>query len=131
MRHYPILLAALILALPAWGTELQSHKSIREAAERHVLELNSGQKGRLEIGTARLDRRLRLKKCEEDLETFSSRGNPGRPRYSIGVRCNSDQPWALYVPVSMSVFRKVLVLGQGVDRGGQLHRPISDWRNGT
>lgn len=122
MRHIPILLTALILAPPAWGVELQSHESIRGAAERHVRELNVGQKGRLEIGAAKLDRRLRLKKCERDLETFSSGDNPGRSRYSIGVRCTSDQPWALYVPVSMSVFREVLVMDRQVDRGRLLTR---------
>lgn len=119
-RQILILLACLGLTAPASGGQTQSHESIREAAERHVLELNTGQKGRLELGAERLDRRLRLNKCEEALETFSSADKPGRSRYSIGVRCNGDQPWALYVPVSMSVFRKVLVLGREVGRGGLL-----------
>ena len=69
---------------------------------------------------ARLDRRLRLDKCEGDLETFSSADNPGRSRYSVGVRCTGEQPWALYVPVSMSLYREVLVLGREVSRGGLL-----------
>ena len=117
-RHILILLASLTLAAPASGADLQSHESILEAAEQHVLERNAGQKGRLEVGAARLDRRLRLNKCGEDLETFSSADNPGRSRYSVGVRCTSNQPWALYVPVSLSVFREVLVLGREVGRGG-------------
>ena len=119
-RQFLILLASVSLAAPASGVELQSHESIRGAAERHVRELNAGQKGRLEIRAARLDRRLRLNKCGRDLETFSSGDNPVNPRYSIGVRCIGDQPWVLYVPVSASVFRKVLVTGRAVGRGGLL-----------
>ena len=119
-RHILILLASLSLAAPASGAELQSHESIRETAVRYVQELNAGQQGRLELVAARLDRRLRLDKCEGDLETFSSADNPGRSRYSVGVRCTGEQPWALYVPVSMSLYREVLVLGREVSRGGLL-----------
>ena len=119
-RHILILLASMSLAAPALGTELQSHESIRNTAERYVLELNAGQQGRLELAAARLDRRLRLNKCEGDLETFSSVDDTGRSRYSVGVRCNGDQPWTLYVPVSMRLYREVLVLDREVGRGGVL-----------
>ena len=120
IRHMVILLCSLALASPASGSELQSHESIRITADRYVRDIHAGYRGNLKLKVAHPDRRLRLRECDEDLETFSSTDIPGRSRYSVGIRCNSDQPWTLYVPVTVSILRKVLVVDRGVKRGGLL-----------
>lgn len=99
---------------------VQSHNSIREAAEEHVLR-NAGQFPaipRVEVGN--LDSRLRLVACDQPLETYDSPNGLSGGRGVVGVRCNGSKPWKLYVPVKVALIESVVVSRRPLVRGQTL-----------
>lgn len=104
-----LLLAWSLVATTATAAQTQSHDSIRQAAEQHVLD-QFDQKGQQVNATAkRLDSRLRLAACDEDLETFSPYSRKNISRITVGVRCNAANGWTLYVPVTLSLIKEVVI----------------------
>ncbi len=83
---------------------LQSLDSIMQSAEQHArAELAGQQLTNVEVRANPLDTRLRLKTCEQPLETFSTTTTALRSgRATVGVRCSGSSPWTLYVPVSIA-----------------------------
>lgn len=50
-----------------------------------------------------LDQRLRLAKCENNLELSLAPGARSTGRTVVMVRCNSARPWSIYIPAKLSV----------------------------
>ena len=85
--------AALLLTLAncaasADDEQVQSHTSIRAAAEQHVLAQADRFAGDPEVSIRRLDSRLKLAACDEPLETYDSPNGLNGGRGVVGVRCN-------------------------------------------
>ena len=72
----------------------------------------------LEIGT--IDPRLRLPGCTSDLKLFHSTGSQIYGNTTIGVRCLGTAPWLIYVPVKVTVNRRVVVAARPLARGAVL-----------
>jgi len=112
---------ALQLPLAAVAANaVQSHSSIRQAAEQHLLD-KAGQfpgTARVEVGT--LDSRLRLVACDQPLETYDSPNGLSGGRGVVGVRCSGSKPWKLYVPVKVAVIEPVVVSRRPLVRGQTL-----------
>ncbi len=120
MNGKSLILGALLLALswPAPGAELESRAEIARAAERHLAERLAGrfeEAPRIEAG--RLDPRLRLARCTVPLEAFLPPGGREIGSTTVGVRCNGDKRWTLYVPVKVTVFTQVVVAARSLPRG--------------
>lgn len=118
----PLLICSLLLnglaasTLPAGQHE--SHESIRETARQHILAKNSGGANEeLKILPAELDRRLRLAKCEQPLESFSPTSSNSGVRRTVGVRCSGSNSWTLYVTVRVEVNKNILVAKRRLERG--------------
>jgi len=117
-------LAALFLGLMpmqhvlADGTAMQSHQSILDAASRFMettaAELNDMP---AEIHTGKLDSRLHLVQCELPLETFMPSGGRTLGNTTVGVRCTQPKPWTLYVPMTVSIYKQVVVAADTLPRG--------------
>lgn len=119
--HLPLLICALLINGLAVSIvhagQLESHARIREAARQHILAKYSGEKkGELKILPAALDRRLRLAKCGKPLESFSPPSSNSGVRHTVGVRCNGDDNWTLYVTVRVEVSKQVLVAKRRLER---------------
>lgn len=100
---------------------MQSHQSIREAAEAFMarqVQLSHGMAP--EASAGRLDSRLRLSACEEPLETFLPAGGRTLGNTIAGVRCPGTKPWSIYVPVQVSLYANVVVAAQPLPKGGIL-----------
>lgn len=112
--HYwlGLLLAGSLMITSATAGQTQSHNSIREAAEQHVLDQFSQEAEQVRATAKRLDSRLRLAACDEELETFSPYSRKNRSRITVGVRCNAEDGWTLYVPVSLSLIKEIVVAGR-------------------
>ena len=111
------------MAGPAIAGTTQSLDSIKQAAIDHARMLAHRQSMNVvAIETGRLDTRLRLSSCDQALETFSPFDATFSHRTTIGVRCNSDKPWTVYVPVTVASEVEALVLTRAVGRGDILRR---------
>jgi flagella basal body P-ring formation protein FlgA len=116
------LIAAAVFAADAAADGQQSLESIRQAAQEiaeqsvgNELEASSATTASVNVG--QVDPRLHLPACSEALEGFLPTNTPARTNLTVGVRCNGNSPWTVYVPVQVSVLQPVVVLARPVPRG--------------
>ncbi|GJM11640.1 MAG: flagella basal body P-ring formation protein FlgA [Pseudohongiella sp.] len=100
---------------------MQSLASIQLSAEQHALAQiqDEGLKDAKAIAGS-LDRRLQLKKCDTAIESFSTGNTNMTSRITVGVRCTGQNPWTLYVPVSISALVDVVLAKRALTRGAVL-----------
>ncbi len=116
-RRLGVLLMTLCLSMPASAAQWQSLEDIRAAARAHAVE-QFGDEGKLEdIEIGKLDQRLRLHACDAPLQTFSPNGQTTRGHLTVGVRCEGERPWTLYVPVKLELSVEVLTAATALPRG--------------
>lgn len=72
--------------------------------------------GRHEIQINRLDPRLRLPLCDQDLTT--SLESPAQPigRVTLRVRCDGSSPWTVFVPGQVRLYREVVTANRPLKR---------------
>lgn len=118
-RTLVVLMLLLSLTSQAsWSGQLQSHRSILEAATRFLQEQLTGTRGlEPEITPGRLDSRLRLARCDQPLETFQPPGGREMGNTTVGVRCNGSRNWTLYVPMTINVHTGVVVATTSLPKG--------------
>lgn len=110
-RHYwsLLLLAWSLAATSATQDQIQSHPSIQAAAEEYVLDEYDQENQEINVSAKRLDSRLRLAACEQELDTFAPYARKNGSRITVGVRCNDTDGWTLYVPVTLSLIKEIVV----------------------
>ncbi len=71
---------------------------------------------RYEIEINRLDPRLRLPRCDRDLDIVLE--SPAQPigRVTLRVRCEGSSPWSVFVPGQVRLYREVVVLSRPLKR---------------
>lgn len=122
----PILVAlALAFPLPGHGqadAAVQPLDTIASAAEQHARGLLQNQGlADATVQANALDGRLRLKRCDSPLETFSNDNNLRGGRTTVGVRCNGAAPWTLYVPVAITASIYIVMVDGPLPRGTVLN----------
>lgn len=95
----------------------QPHDEILAAAREHVLDQADRLGGKIEVTALPLDRRLRLARCELPLQTYDSPNGLKPGRSVVGVRCNGNQPWKIYVSVRIASLQPVVVSTAPLPRG--------------
>lgn len=95
---------------------LQSHDSIREFAQEYVEAQITDRPGKVTTEAARLDPRLRLAQCDEELEVANSFDTLRGGQITVNVQCNGSKRWTLYVPVKLQVLQEVVVINQSLPR---------------
>ncbi len=122
MRLSRYLTAALVTASTycyATDAPIQPLTAITDAATGFAVD--KAQRAGYQKVTAkarRLDSRLRLPLCPEQLETFASQPQRILGNSTVGVRCSSgDKPWTLYVGVTTTASREIPVLAASLPRG--------------
>ena len=100
----------------------QNHESIRQAANDFARQLSEdvGQPENITISVGKLDRRLRLAKCDQPLQAFRSPNTKNYGRTTIGVRCDGDKSWKLYVSVNIKIIKPVVTIKHAVTRNSVL-----------
>lgn len=71
----------------------------------------------LSVTIGKLDPRLRLNKCDSPLDAFLPSGHHMTNMTTVGVKCNSNKPWTLYVPVKVRLQSEVVVANRPLARG--------------
>lgn len=114
------LLLALLLplqgvaALPALAAA--SEADVRAQAERYVQQHFAAPGSRVEVKSDPLDARLRIGECATPL-AVSLPGDRVAPRLSVLVRCPAADGWSVRVPVTLALWRQVLVASRPLVRG--------------
>lgn len=104
----------ILLAACAFGCSIslaeafQSHQSITDSVQQYLLsqpDIQHYTDANVDVGS--IDSRLQLQLCDQALETSLARGARFIGKTTVGVRCASPKPWALYVPANITVFEWV------------------------
>ena len=112
------ILWALLSSLPVLALaedDLQPHTEVQQFVEDFVYNEMPGED--VTVSVRPLDSRLRLKRCEEPLEAFWSPGARQRGATSVGVACQGDKPWKIYVRANIKLMREVAVADRPLVRG--------------
>ncbi|UVE16399.1 flagellar basal body P-ring formation chaperone FlgA [Pseudomonas sp. LS44] len=124
------LILAALPALPGFGYSAMGHASTTPpelliGATQGFLEFTvedylqrSEIQGRYEIEVNRLDPRLRMPLCDEELS--ASLESPAQPlgRVTVKLRCEGAAPWSLFVPAQVRLYREVLIVTRPLKRNG-------------
>ena len=100
---------SLTLNTNGWAEALQSLDSIEQTAYVYAMEQAQADYDMPQIMVGSLDSRLRLQQCERTLEAFSQHDRVGLGNQTVGVKCNGSTPWSVYVPVTVKLFKPVVV----------------------
>lgn len=113
----------LILVGPniAWSQAVavawQSTDEITRVAEDFLRDRVGHSDQRVTPQAGKLDNRLQLPRCSEELEPFLRRGAEIGNRTIVGVRCNGMRPWKMYVPVDVIVTESIMVTRRTLPKG--------------
>jgi flagella basal body P-ring formation protein FlgA len=127
-RYLKLRLASLATGILLWplgglaDSAWENHERIRGAAADQAIALASALvpgDAAVQVTATRLDSRLRLPACSNELETFGTAGQAGIPS-SVGVRCAGTTPWSIHVPVKIEVIASVVVLTTPGERGAPI-----------
>ena len=107
--------AAILLAVTAnagianSGEAVQSQASIRNTVEAFLTQQIKDKYPHHQIKVSRLDPRLKLAACQTPLSGFLPAAAKLIGNTSVGVRCNGDTPWTIYVPAFVKATHTVVV----------------------
>lgn len=104
----------------SFGAKRQEIPSILKAVENYVRGETAGFPGQVSISVGAVDPRLNLPACQA-LELFIPAGDRLWGQATVGVRCNSQTPWTVYVPVSVKVMANVVHAARPLAQG----QPVS------
>lgn len=111
---------ATLACAPRAQASVQSLDSIQAAAEAFVRASLPEKSVKHFVTANKLDPRLRLDTCTAPLEAFSQGTTLSAGRMTVGVRCPSEKPWTIYVPVAVEVEVPVLVLRRPLARRSRI-----------
>lgn len=104
-----LLLVLLALCAPSvWAVSPQSHERIRETALAYAQAQSQSLPGKVRIQIGEIDPRTVLRACAA-LEAFTPSGSQMIGKTSIGVRCNEQPGWTLFVQATIRVAATLLV----------------------
>lgn len=116
---YVLLLYMIITNTHAAG--YQSHGSIYDAAQQFMTQhIEAVYKQRAEIKNGQLDSRLKLNQCSSPLEAYLPAGSRDLGRLTVGVKCSDSRPWSLHLPVTVTIYKNVIVAARSLSRGKTL-----------
>ncbi len=112
----------LLLLLPLTGNAATSAQDLIDKTQSfleqqiELYQATSDISGRYQINIGRLDNRLRLGSCTQELEARLEHNKPPVGRVTVRISCDDDSPWSIFVPASVNLFREVVVIARPVKR---------------
>jgi len=100
---------ALMCSFSLKAETLQNVNSIEQVAHVYAMEQALAHFDNPQVVTGNLDSRLRLQKCDNPLTAFNNSKKFGLGNQVIGVKCQSETQWTVYVPVTIKLYRTVVV----------------------
>jgi flagellar basal body P-ring formation protein FlgA len=112
--------AVLFAADNKHASQYQEIALIKQAVESFIYSNTSGLSGQVIANIGNIDERITLPKCPE-LSPFLPTGARLWGKTAIGVRCNSQTSWTIYVQAEVKVMVNVLHVTQPITRGQSLN----------
>lgn len=118
LKHRCILFGlALLICKPAQAEDkFQTLDSIYGFV-KETIETNMKISGETEITVLPLDDQLKLSECTKPLEAYKTNNLIKAGRVSIGVHCNGEKKWSLFVSALIKAYEAVIVLTRPIQRG--------------
>lgn len=69
------------------------------------------------ISAANIDSRIHFKQCSTKLKARSNNNRFIVKHQTIGIYCNGDKPWNIYISIKTKLLRKMLVSNTTIVRG--------------
>jgi len=116
------LLAFLLLGTTAVcdaSIETAQLAQIQKSVEQLLRQQTAGLPGKVSFTLGAIDTRLNLPACPAP-EAFTPVGVRLWGSASVGVRCSGNNPWTIYVPVSVKVLTGVVVAAHALAQGRSL-----------
>ncbi|MCV6605880.1 MAG: flagellar basal body P-ring formation chaperone FlgA [Porticoccaceae bacterium] len=120
-RRYLPLLILLWSSTFASAADQQTPQSIRSAVKDFLLKQPQIQRfSDATVQPGRLDKRLKLERCNTPLQVFLPPGGKLIGKSTVGVRCTGSSPWTIYVPVTVTAYAAVATANHPLQRGALL-----------
>lgn len=118
-RGIRILLSAFLplATLPA----IAAGDPVSTFAQQWLVQQYSAPGSRVTAQAAPVDPRLALTDCRGMMVASLPPNLPPRPRMSVQVHCTAGTGWSVRIPVSLQIFRDVLVTNRPLQRGDGVH----------
>lgn len=97
--------------------EHQPLDDIRQTATEFVLANLPNQDQESSVVSSKLDPRLRLKFCNQPLEAFYPEYGRRVGNITVGIRCNGEENWSIFVPISVKIYRPIVTAARPLNRG--------------
>ncbi|MCW9023749.1 MAG: flagellar basal body P-ring formation chaperone FlgA [Gammaproteobacteria bacterium] len=110
------LILLLFASQSVQAREIESIQHIRESVQNYM-EQNFKQNPNIHYEIGYLDQRLKLDKCQTNLDISQSESVRQTGNTSLVVRCMAKKTWKIHVPVKIKHFAKVLVSKRTLARG--------------
>jgi len=101
------------------SAEFQEISIILKTVEDYVYEQTKQLPGQVVVSQGKIDNRITLPNCPK-LEPFVPTGGRLWGNSSVGVRCNSQTPWTIYVQVDIQVMANVIHVARPLTLGRPL-----------
>ncbi|MGI9296194.1 MAG: flagellar basal body P-ring formation chaperone FlgA [Pseudomonadales bacterium] len=107
-------------AIPSFAAPaLHAHSEIIDAASSFALNAHSGAV-KIDVSVNKLDARLQLSQCSQELVLFWPPGATKFGRTSIGVECPDRSGWKIYARSLVDVYDYIAVLSEPVEVGDRV-----------
>ena len=107
------LLANAVL-VPAYADrKLQDHASINEIATNFILDYHQDV-SKIDVSVNRLDERLKLSECMQELNVYWPPGAVMHGRTSVGIECQDEAGWRVFLRARIDIYDHVAVLSKPV-----------------
>ena len=111
----------LLLASPGYTQKQWQAHSDLEVATTNFLQKHFDDRYELQLKFGKLDKRLRLAKCQQALRVFLPTNMEPIGSVSIGVRCLQPK-WKVHIPVRVSAYTQVLVASHPIAKNSVIKR---------
>lgn len=117
----------LLVALIFITTPLFANQSMEEVKNFIYEKVDKAAKARYPnqeviVNVGNIDTRIKLSNClKSDLKIHNPYKKPLGKTGSIAVMCQKPHQWTLYIPVTVNVFKEVVVASHGIAKGQQLN----------
>jgi flagella basal body P-ring formation protein FlgA len=101
------------------STEFQQMPIILKTVEDYIYDQTKGLPGQVIVSPGKIDNRITLPNCPK-LEPFIPTGGRLWGNSSVGVRCNSQVSWTIYVQVDVQVMANVIHVARPLTQGRPL-----------
>ena len=115
MKKYLIILMLCLTPTQLYAS-VQSHDAIRAEVGAFVQQQTEGQPGKMNYQVEDIDPRLVLQACD-NLQPFLPSGSRLIGKTSVGVRCNKDNGWTIFVPVQIKLTQQILINSRQLPAG--------------